>query len=76
MLENVGNRLIAALPKDIETQLLRRLRGKDAPTDEAPEDRPPADGGATNTTAPEESYGNNSRAGLNQLIRNSSGAGR
>jgi membrane protein required for colicin V production len=68
MLDTVGQRLMAALPKDIESTILNRFRhgeeGEQPPTEVLPEDE------ATGSTT---GYSRTERRGLDQLIQNSAG---
>jgi hypothetical protein len=66
MLDAVGERLMAALPKDIESTILNRFRhgeeGEQPPTEILPEDE---------TTTGATGYNRTERRGLDQLIQNS-----
>lgn len=65
MLEDLGDRLVAALPEDVEASIANRLhRGGDELAGEAASS-PPGD---------EETYGSGTRQGLDQLLENSTGA--
>ncbi len=70
MLDNVGQRLMAALPKDIESTILNRFRrGEDAepvPVEPVPGD----DDAASNGGGSASSYNRTERRGLDQLIDN------
>jgi membrane protein required for colicin V production len=66
VLEDLGAKLIAALPADLEATIMKRLRGE---TDEAPASGSPAAVDSATTASP--SYGGNARQGLDQLIQNS-----
>jgi membrane protein required for colicin V production len=69
-LDGVGNRLMAALPEDAETTILRWLRRED---DSAPSSEPPSgveEGGVPG----DPDYNPGARQGLDQLIENSAPA--
>jgi membrane protein required for colicin V production len=70
MLDTVGARLMAALPKDVESTILNRFRhGEEAeptPVEPAPED----DSAASGDDASNNSYSRTERRGLDQLIQN------
>jgi membrane protein required for colicin V production len=69
MLDAVGERLMAALPKDIESTILNRFRqgdeGEQPPTEVLPEDE---------TTGATTGYNRIERRGIDQLIQNNTGA--
>jgi membrane protein required for colicin V production len=68
LLANLGERLMAALPDDVESALLNRFRhNNEAPTTGG--ETPPADEGAT--AAPDTTYGSDTRQNLDTLIQNS-----
>jgi len=72
-LEDLGARLIAALPEDLEATILQRLRGGGADDAAARTATPAADP----VPAVTPNYGGRTQQGLDQLIQNSnSGAGR
>jgi membrane protein required for colicin V production len=64
VLEDLGAKLIAALPQDLEATILRRLRGED---EEGADARSAVD--PTTTGSP--SYNGRTQQGLDQLIQNS-----
>jgi membrane protein required for colicin V production len=66
VLEDLGTKLIAALPQDLEATILRRLRGE-TEDDDAAETRPSLD--PTSTASP--NYSGRAQEGLDQLIQNS-----
>lgn len=72
MLDTVGQRLMAALPKDIESTILNRFRhGEDvepAPVEPLPEDD------AANSDGSRTGYSRSERRGLEQLIQNNTGS--
>ena len=65
-LDNLGDRLIAALPEDVETSILERFRGGDegVPPADAPADAP------DQVSPPAEGPRSNDRQGLDDLINN------
>jgi membrane protein required for colicin V production len=81
MLRSLGDRLIAALPEDIEQKIQERLHGggedttttppADAPAD-APDTAPQPAMPAPTTTQPDANYGSKTRQDLNDLINNDS----
>lgn len=72
VLTDLGDKLMAALPDDVEAALLKRFRNNDA---DAPAggDAAPSDDGAS-AAPPDATYGNGTRQNLDTLIQNS-GAG-
>jgi membrane protein required for colicin V production len=68
MLDSLGERLMAALPEDVESSLLKRFKSND--TDAAPsgDAAPPAED--STAAPPDPTYGSSSRQGLDQLIQN------
>jgi membrane protein required for colicin V production len=71
LLTDLGDKLMAALPDDVEAALLKRFRNNDADapangTDTTPTD----DSGAANPPA-DTTYGNDTRQNLDTLIQNS-----
>jgi membrane protein required for colicin V production len=78
ILDNLGERLMAALPQDFEAAINKRLHGGDTgATGDAtppPDTAEPTDPGAVDTAPPGTGYGTGARQGLDQLIENS-GAG-
>jgi membrane protein required for colicin V production len=69
MLDNLGERLMAALPEDVESSLLKRFKSTD--TDVAPSGDivPPSEDSSAAPADP--AYGSGSRQNLDQLIQNS-----
>jgi membrane protein required for colicin V production len=68
VLEDLGSRLIAALPQDLEATILRRLRGEAEGEDsEGAETRPNLDPASTATP----NYSGRAQQGLDQLIQSS-----
>jgi membrane protein required for colicin V production len=65
VLEDLGARLISALPQDLEATILRRLRGEG---EEGAEARPAVEATPTGSTA---TYSGRAQQGMDQLIRNS-----
>jgi membrane protein required for colicin V production len=67
VLEDLGARLMAALPEDIEESIMRRLRGEGEGDEAAPNEAapPPEQGAAVDPT-----YGGSTRQGLDRLIDN------
>jgi membrane protein required for colicin V production len=61
-LDRIGEELVAALPEDIESSILRHFRDEDVPGGTVP---PPAEGP---TGVPGQTYDPNSRQGLDHLI--------
>jgi membrane protein required for colicin V production len=81
LLDDIGQRLMAALPEDAEATILKRLRRDDdtGSTSEtapqiapAPQSAPAPDGDAPAGSA---NYGSGARQGLDQLIENSGSGG-
>jgi membrane protein required for colicin V production len=67
LLDDIGQRLMAALPEDAEATILKRLRRDDdtgATTDQPPAAEEEAPAGTAN-------YGSGARLGLDSLIENS-----
>jgi membrane protein required for colicin V production len=83
MLDNIGQKLMAALPEDAEATILGKLRGHTEGAGEpAPATEPPAAGddeGTGDAGAPAagkpDAYGKTERQGIDQLIENDKGAG-
>ena len=75
ILDNIGEKLMAALPQDFEASIMKRLHGDTGATDASPPpdatDTPPDETGAT---TPDSGYANGQRQGLDQLIDNSGGS--
>jgi membrane protein required for colicin V production len=70
-LDDVGQRLMAALPEDAEATILKRLRRDDdtgSTTEQTPEQAPAAEEEPSGGTA---NYGSGTRQGLDSLIENS-----
>jgi membrane protein required for colicin V production len=81
-LDNLGERIMAALPPDAEAAIMKKLRGNDAAAGEqtppADNGEPPADDNPDAAAAPApapsaQTYANGQRKGLDQLIENSAG---
>jgi membrane protein required for colicin V production len=76
MLEDLGDRLMAALPEDVETSIVKRLRGGEnddvAGGGDAPPAADPPAGGAVGPNDP--GYPPGARQGLDTLIDNNSNA--
>jgi membrane protein required for colicin V production len=77
-LDNIGERIMAALPPDAEATILKKLRGNENPEQSPPAEgaEPPADegnaeGGAAPPAPTDQNYANGQRKGLDQLIQNS-----
>jgi len=68
MLTDLGDRLMAALPDDVETALLKRFRNNDAEAPAGGTDAAPAD---DTTPPPDTTYNNGTRQNLDTLIQNS-----
>jgi membrane protein required for colicin V production len=75
ILDNIGVRLMAALPEDAEATILKHLRGGDDASS-SPDASPPADAAGEEEGAPagNANYGSGTRQNLDQLIENSGGA--
>jgi membrane protein required for colicin V production len=71
LLTDLGDRLMAALPDDVEAALLKRFRNNDAEAPAGGTDTAPAD---DTTPPPATTYNNGTRQNLDTLIQNS-GAG-
>ena len=71
LLTDLGDRLMAALPDDVEASLLKHFRNNDAETPAGGTDTAPAD---DTTPPPDTTYNNGTRQNLDTLIQNS-GAG-
>jgi len=71
MLTDLGDRLMAALPDDVEAALLKRFRDTDAESPAGADATPPEDAAAA---PPDPAYGTGTRQNLDNLIENS-GAG-
>lgn len=73
VLDSLGEQLMAALPEDVESSLLKRFKSNDADTPSSSEAVTPAEDAATATpdAAPDATYGSGSRQNLDQLIQNS-----
>lgn len=73
MLDGLGERLMAALPEDIETSIMDKIRGGGSTTAVAPATTPDAATAAPEETPPAEdpAYGTTTRQNLEQLIQNS-----
>jgi membrane protein required for colicin V production len=69
LLANLGERLMAALPDDVEAALLNRFRHKDQEAPATGNDAAPADEGAA--AQPDATYGAATRQNLDTLIQNS-----
>ena len=77
LLDNIGERIMAALPPDAEALIMKKLRGNDTGEQTPPAEgaAPPADenpdAGAVAAPAPsDQTYANGQRKGLDQLIQN------
>ncbi len=72
MLEDLGQKLVAALPQDIETSIVQRLHGTDGEDVTGTSTEAPADDASGNTVADPNSpgYDNGARQGLDTLIQN------
>lgn len=72
VLDDIGERIMAALPEDAEAAILKRLKGGGSSEDS----NPPAETGDGTAVPPDggdptdPGYGNNERDGLDQLIEN------
>jgi membrane protein required for colicin V production len=73
ILTDLGDRLMAALPDDVEAALLKRFRDNDAESPAGGEATPPGED-APAAAPPNAAYGNGTRQNLDTLIENS-GAG-
>jgi membrane protein required for colicin V production len=78
ILDNIGERIMAALPPDAEATILKKLRGNEnaeqnppAEGTEPPADDTNAEGGAAPPAPADQNYANGQRKGLDQLIENS-----
>jgi membrane protein required for colicin V production len=70
-LDNLGQRLMAALPPDAEASLLSRLRGAGGGNAETDQAGAPAADAPDASGAPDDSaYGNDQRGAIDQLIEN------
>jgi membrane protein required for colicin V production len=77
VLMDLGQRLMAALPQNIESQIMQHIHGgsdADNPGGNTDSAAPPDDTSTSTTPPANPSYGDNSRQNLDQLIQNS-GAG-
>ena len=77
ILTDLGQRLMAALPQNIESQIMQHIHGgsdADSPGGNTDTAAPPDDTSTSATPPPSPSYGDNSRQNLDHLIQNS-GAG-
>jgi membrane protein required for colicin V production len=77
-LDNIGERIMAALPPDAEAAIMKKLKGHDSGEQNPPAEgvEPPADA-APDASAPppsDQTYQNGQRKGLDQLIQNSDGS--
>jgi hypothetical protein len=68
MLDSLGERLMAALPEDVESSLLKRFKSNDTDAAPAGDAAPPAED--STAAPPDPTYGSSSRQGLDQLIQN------
>jgi len=72
VLDDIGQRIMAALPEDAEAAIMKRLKGEPDTSEDA---SPPAEatdgaGAAPDADTDAESYGSKQRDGLDQLIEN------
>ncbi|HVY19464.1 MAG TPA: CvpA family protein [Bauldia sp.] len=70
LLADLGERLKAALPDDVEEALMKRFRHDNGDTNGGDTDSAPADSGAA-AAPPDTTYGADTRQNLNTLIQNS-----
>jgi membrane protein required for colicin V production len=70
LLTNLGDKLMAALPDDVEAALLKRFRNNNSDAPANGTDAPPADDGAA-APPPDTTYGTDTRQNLDTLIQNS-----
>lgn len=68
-LDDIGQKLMAALPKDVEAAILKRLKGEDS----APAGDGSAPAPAEGVPADDPSYGTGERESIDQLIDNNDG---
>jgi membrane protein required for colicin V production len=73
VLSELGQRLMAALPQNIESQIMRHIHGGDSdnPGGNTDTSAPPDDTSTSAAPPADPSYGDNNRQNLNQLIQNS-----
>lgn len=71
MLTDLGERLEAALPDDVEAALLKRFRSHDAEAPANGTDTAPTDDAGASAPAPDTTYNNGTRQNLDTLIQNS-----
>lgn len=77
VLDDIGQRIMAALPEDAEAAIMKRLKGEPDTSEDA---SPPAEatdgaGAAPDADTDAESYGSKQRDGLDQLIENAAPEG-
>jgi membrane protein required for colicin V production len=74
LLDDIGERIMAALPPDAEAAIMKKLRGNDAGDQNPPAEgtEPPADDSSDAGATPpsDQTYANGQRKGLDQLIEN------
>jgi membrane protein required for colicin V production len=72
VLEDLGAKLIAALPTDLENTIMQRIRGGDSDSGTAAAPTTTVDPTQTGTATP--NYSGKTQQGLDQLIQNSNNA--
>ena len=70
VLDDIGERIMAALPEDAEAVIMKRLKGEPDASEDASPPAEAADGAGAAPDADTESYGSKQRDGLDQLIEN------
>jgi membrane protein required for colicin V production len=71
MLNDLGQRLMAALPPDVESKIMQHLHNNDSDTGNGDAAAAPDDAAGSAPQPAEPAYGNSNRQNLDQLIQNS-----